>query len=63
MNLEQIKEAVQAGYQVHWKNENYRVIQDNLGTWLIVHSNGSCVGLTWVDGKTLNGEPEEFFAR
>jgi hypothetical protein len=61
MNLDQIKTAVLSGLTVHWANPRYRVIRDRLGQWLITCTGGSTIGLTWADGVTLNGKPEEFF--
>lgn len=62
MELDEIKAAVAAGKTVHWKNTLYRVIQDGIGQWLIVcDANNHAIGLTWRDGKTLNGDPEDFF--
>jgi hypothetical protein len=60
MTLDEIKAAVEAGKTVHWSNEGYTVIKDSLGQWLIVHKDMT-IGLTWRDGVTMNGEPEEFF--
>lgn len=62
MNLDEIKAAVLAGKTVHWASEAYRVIRDSVGQWLIVcDMNGDCTGLTWRDGVTVNGKPEQFF--
>lgn len=62
MTLNEIKEAVEAGKTVHWASANYVVIKDRIGQWLIkCVSNNSCIGLTWRDGVTMNGRPEEFF--
>lgn len=64
MNLEQIKAAIEAGKKVFWSNEGYEVIKDSIGQYLIrCIWNDHCIGLTWRDGKTLNGKPEEFFVR
>jgi hypothetical protein len=60
MNLEQIKEAIESGENVFWKNNSYSVIKDSLGQYFIKCINGSCIGLTWLDGKTLNGEEADF---
>lgn len=62
MTLEEIKEAVEAGKKVYAGNESYEVIKDRIGQWWIrcVH-NESCIGLTWRDGVTMNGEPEDFY--
>ena len=64
MTLDGIKAAVDAGKIVYWKNEGYRVVKDNLGQYHIVFQhNANATGLTWTDGITLNGEPEEFFIK
>jgi hypothetical protein len=62
MTLDEIKAAVAAGKTVHWGNESYRVMVDNLGQWLIHRAaNDWTVGLTHRDGVTLGGAEEEFF--
>lgn len=62
MDAEQIKAAINAGKKVYWSNEGYEVIKDSIGQFLIKCThNGHCIGLTWADGKTLNGQPEHFF--
>jgi hypothetical protein len=62
MSLEEIKAAVCGGRRVFWVNENYEVVCDAIGQWLIVcRFNGHCIGLTWADGVTVNGKPEEFY--
>jgi uncharacterized protein YegP (UPF0339 family) len=60
MNVKEIKQAINNG-QVVTFSENYKVIKDSKGQYLIVClSNNHTIGLTWIDGKTLNG-PEELF--
>lgn len=62
MTLEEIKDAVLAGKRVCCGNRDYEVIRDHIGQWRIrLGPNGYCIGLTWADGKTMNGKPEEFF--
>lgn len=63
MDLKQIKQAVCEGKIVHWASEVYIVINPNGGDqWLIkCVLNDSCIGLTWLDGITLNGKEEEFY--
>lgn len=65
MTLEEIKAAVDAGKTVHWANDGYRVIKDRIGQYLIAYGEGTSyanyIGLTWVDGVTLNGKPSEFY--
>lgn len=61
MTLEEIKAAVLAGKTVHWANEGYKVLHHK-GQWDIVCTwNGHAIGLTWRDGVTVNGKPEEFY--
>jgi len=62
MTLEEIKQAIDDGKTVHWANPGYVVVKDSLGQYLIKFtSNGHCIGLTWQDGVTVNGKPEQFF--
>ena len=61
MQLADIKKAVDAGETVHWANTGYTVVRGDLGGYYITHHNGHCVGLTWEDGSTLNGEEGDFF--
>ena len=61
LTLYAIKLAVMRGQTVYWGNESYRVIRDRIGQWLIVCDNGYCCGLTWQDGVTMNGSPDEFY--
>jgi hypothetical protein len=62
MKLNEIKEAVEAGKTVHWASPLYVVIKDGIGQWLIkCLGNGSCIGLTWRDGVTMNGREDQFF--
>jgi len=62
MNLQEIKAAVEAGETVHWVNQQYVVIKDTLGRFLIkCLTNDSCNGLTWTDGQTLNGKESQFY--
>jgi len=60
MNLEQIKQAIADGKRVFWASALYEVIKDSKGEYLI-KCGGSCIGLTWADGKTLNGKESDFF--
>jgi hypothetical protein len=62
MNLNEIKQAVNNGINVYWKNKGYRVIKDKCNQILIVYyPNNHAIGLTWTDGITLNGKEEDFF--
>lgn len=67
MKLNEIKEAVLAGKTVHWKNGAYRVIFDPTrgsviaGFLIECVLNGDCIGLTWTNGVTMNGEEEDYF--
>ena len=62
MNVQQIKDAVDSGLPVCWRNIAYRVTRDNLGQYHIVFDrNQHAIGLTWNDGVTLNGEEGDFY--
>ena len=66
MDLQEIKEAVESGRKVHWSNDSYVVIKHLIRygepEYLIkCLSNDHCIGLTWRDGVTMNGKPEDFF--
>ena len=62
MTLEEIKKAVNSGKKVYWSNKGYEIQEDRNGQYLIIClSNNYCTGLTWLNGITLNGKPEEFF--
>ena len=62
MTLEEIKAAVLAGKRVCLTSKNYEVVHDSIGQWLVkCILDDYCIGLTWTDGKTLNGRPEDFF--
>lgn len=62
-NAAEIKAVVDKGERrVFWSNTAYEVLKDSIGQYLIkCHLNGNCIGLTWLDGTTLNGKPEDFF--
>lgn len=62
MTLPEIQSAVQSGHRVFWGNERYEVFHDAAtGDWRIKCDNGHIIGLTWQDGVTLNGRPEQFY--
>jgi len=62
ITAETIKEYVDYGRDIRWKNDNYRVIGDELGQYFIrCESNGHCIGLTHTDGVTLNGDISDFY--
>jgi hypothetical protein len=69
MTLQEIKDAVEAGKTVHWATTAYTILKDQLRDgkhqWLIAYNHGqrdaNYVGLTWRDGITVNGRPEQFF--
>ena len=62
MTLNEIKNAVLAGKTVHWSTTAYAVKYNDQGGFNIVYTpDGNCIGLTWRDGVTLNGNENEFF--
>ena len=64
MNLQQIKQAIADNKIVYWSNNNYTVIIDTKDQYMIeCLINNSCIGLTWLDGTTLNGKESEFYIR
>ena len=64
MNLQEIKSAVSNDKDVFCGSLAYKVIKDKNNEYLIKCTlNGSCIGLTWADGETLNAKEEDFFYR
>jgi hypothetical protein len=62
MTLQEIKNAVIAGRTVYWKTSINKVVQGKFGQWLLVCTiNNDAIGLTWTDGQTMNGKPEDFY--
>jgi hypothetical protein len=62
MTLDQIKQAIENNERVFWSNLAYEVIRDSIGQYLIIcNLNDWCIGLTWLDGVTMNGDESEFF--
>ena len=62
MTLDEIKLAIATGNRVFWATHNYEIIHDSIGQWMIwSRFNDHYIGLTWTDGVTVNGEPEQFF--
>lgn len=60
MTLQQIKEAVDRGETVYWSSHLYKVIKDDNDYYIKAPS--MLIGLTWADGKTLNGKEEDFYS-
>lgn len=63
MKLEEIKENINKGVTVYWGDDSYTVIKDSLGQFLIKHISGHCIGLTWQDNVTLNGNEKDFYTK
>ena len=62
MKLAEIKQAVLNGERVHWSNNAYDVIYTFDNSWLIrCNLNDHCIGLTHLDGVTLNGDGDQFY--
>ena len=60
MRLEEIKQAIDEGKTVRWSNSLYKVVKTN-DNYDILCTNGYCIGLTWQDGVTLNGDEKAFY--
>lgn len=69
MTLDEIKAAIDRGETVCWSNDGYEVQKwatggpEILGYQIVCLSNGHAIGLTWLDGRTMNGEPEDFYVK
>jgi transcriptional antiterminator Rof (Rho-off) len=64
MTLQEIKNAIKENKIVCWANEGYQVMGKDLDDLNIVClSNQYCIGLTWRDGVTMNGEEKDFFIK
>jgi len=62
MNLQEIKQAIEEGKIVYWSNSAYRVNKYPNNQYVIeCMLNRHCIGLTWLDGKTMNGEEKDFY--
>ncbi len=62
MTLDEIKKAVDDGHKVHQHHEGYQVIRSKFGEYLINWVGSDWyIGLTWQDGKTMNGKEDEFY--
>lgn len=61
MDLEQIKEAIKHGLVVCCGNSAYRVEKYTNGYYIVCSLNGYTIGLTWLDGTTLNGKESDFY--
>jgi hypothetical protein len=63
MNLNEIKQAIKEGKKVYWSSKAYEVrrYKDTDEYNIICTLNNHCIGLTWRDGKTLNGKEKDFF--
>ena len=62
MNAEEIRQAINEGKKVFWRSMYYEVIKDNLEQYFIrCVLNDHCIGLTHLDGVTLNGNESDFY--
>lgn len=62
MTLPEIVSAVQQGKTVYYGSCSYIVVYDlEQGYFIHSKSNNHRIGLTWEDGRTLNGKEENFF--
>lgn len=61
MTLAEIKKAVRSGKTVHWASEGYDVVYSHKEWYIVCTQNNHTIGLTWIDGITMNGRPNEFY--
>jgi len=61
MTLEEIKAAVEEGHKVYWVGDDYEVVGSGDNLLINCLHNNYAIGLTWQDGVTMNGKPEDFF--
>ena len=62
MKAKEIKNAVDQGLTVYYKDFTYTVVKSN-NDYFIKASTGRMIGLTWEDGTTLNGKESDFFVK
>lgn len=60
MTLQEIKDAVDKGIIVIWKQPNYRVVKWTNGYHVVCTNNDHAIALTWKDGITMNGDEQDF---
>jgi hypothetical protein len=61
MTLDEIKSAIESGHRVFWSNSAYEVLRNGSQFLIVCNINNHAIGLTWLDGVTMNGKPEDFF--
>lgn len=60
MTVQEIKKVVDNGQTVFYRSHAYRVVKYG-ERYLIEHTRGNTIGLTWRDGITLNGNENDFY--
>ena len=64
MTISEIKQAVDEGKTVCWKNPGYTVRKNTLGEYIIRSAmTGHCIGLDYDNGTKMNGEESDFFTK
>ena len=63
MNLNEIKASIANGENVCWKNVAYDVKESKGSYYIVCNRNGHTVGLTHLDGVTLNEKESDFFVK
>ena len=61
MTVHEIKKAVDDGKKVHWSSNIYIVHKVGASYLITCTHNDHTIGLTWLDGVTLNGKEEDFY--
>lgn len=65
MTLQEIKKAVNSGHVVCQGQDNYIVVKSKYTNEYFIKctTNGYIIGLTWKDGKTMNGKGSDFYIK
>lgn len=64
MTLAEIKAAIEGGHKVKVGNDAYDVVKTIDGQYSIVcNRNQYTIGLTWLDGVTLNAAESDFYIK
>lgn len=61
MNLNEIKQAVNEGKTVHYKDKKHYIVKAGANYYIRTEGSEYCVSLTCLAYEKLNGEEKDFF--